>query len=160
MRMFFFLDLYGFFYDFLVDTPYCMLNCERCERCTKPRRFHWPLFCWVQTFVCPKVLEHSFRSWKETQPSAPRCFSSTVEQPWRYRKLRHWQLKSSSAQQLKLVSLVHGGPADPGESEELMKNWYTLLPTVMVQWKMGPSNISYLSTTAIFHWTMIGRKSN
>ncbi len=37
----------------------------------------------------------------------------------------------------------------------------TLPPIIIVQWKMGPSNSSYLSSTAMFHWTTInyGRKS-
>ena len=32
---------------------------------------------------------------------------------------------------------------------------YTLPPIIMVQLKIGPSNSSYFSKRAVFHWTMI-----
>ena len=44
-----------------------------------------------------------------------------------------------------------------GDSKSLVVN---LPPTIMVQWKMGPSNISFLSFRVIFHFYDNGKKGN
>ena len=44
-----------------------------------------------------------------------------------------------------------------GSSNDLVS---TLPPTIMVQWKMGPSNMSFLSFRVIFHFHDYGRKGN